>query len=220
MAPRLARPRRAIAQTFHFNLPQGVVVRPENTICKVDIQLRLLAETGATIKKVRTDPDLIWEVPMDLEEASTADRVHVPLVTCGLSPHSVAVHLQSFTQSQEVKIDLLDQSELECVVCQEKMLDPEVSVYKCRSSRHFLCEPCVLNMDATSSDACDKCPVCRLSETFHLVSNWHMHASNFLEECAFGCGARFVSGDAEAEDTHYTVCKSITSPSSPSSSLV
>lgn len=213
MAPRtVSRQRQGKVQTFQLSLPKGIVVRPENTICKVDMQLRLQAETGAAIRKVRsTNPDFLWEVPMNLDDVATVDRVHQPVVVAGDSPNKLVLHLQSYTKSASLEIDSLDADQLKCVVCQEYMIDPEVAVYKCRAAPHYVCEPCVLNMDAVATHSGDKCPVCRHPETFVHISNWNDISTTFTVECEF-CNQLVLQPQEELE-AHYAVCKSISSPS-------
>ena len=214
MAPRSRRP---VRHKFQMHVPQGIVIRPENAVIKVGSShqpFRLLAELGAAIKQVREEPDFVWEFPMTKAETnSPSDRVHVPMVHASCVSHILPIRIQSFTPSREIEIADLAFEEIECVVCNERMLDDQLPVYQCRNNRHFVCETCVLNMDATSAAACyenvkDKCPICRHEDTFFVVKNWHTQVDRLREECPFGCAERFFAPEEEA---HFVECTGIIS---------
>lgn len=213
MAPRVRRP---VHHKFFLNFPQGIVIRQENTLVSSRHPFRVLAETGHLIRRVREEPDFVWEFPMSSAETeNVSDRVHVPIVHSSMD--RLIVRVNSFTQSQEIELHeesgKLRWEETECVVCMSRMTDPNLPVYQCRKNRHFVCETCVLNMDATTcalTNVKDKCPICRHEDTFFIVKNWNEQVDKLREECPFGCATRYWPIENAFED-HALVCTSIVS---------
>lgn len=148
-----------------------------------------------------------------VETENVSDRVHVPIVHSSNIHSCLTVRVNSFTQSKEIELTELRWEETECVVCNERMTDPNLPVYQCRQNRHFFCETCVLNMDATTCSlktVKDKCPICRHEDTFFVVKNWTELVERLREECPFGCATRYFPVENAFEE-HALVCTSIVS---------
>lgn len=96
----------------------------------------------------------------------------------------------------------LTEDQLDCPVCQEKMVE---NVKVCGAKRHFVCDACVRGI-MENGDGNMKCPVCRNTEPFQSVVNWSEKCAPFVRPCELGCG---VLVHRDTQEAHLESCAAI-----------